>query len=236
MAMKIALIGYGRMGKAIEALAQAKGHTLLIYDLGSNLSTLKTAAPDVAIEFTHPEAAAENIRACIQAGVPVVSGTTGWLKEKASVETFCLEQGGSFFYASNFSLGVNIFFRLNEYLASLMSRQSGYQASITEIHHTQKKDAPSGTAITLADAIVKNIPDYTGWALDSTDPNVLSIHSERKDPFPGTHVITYNGKTDEISITHHAHSREGFASGALAVAEWLPGRKGVLTMKDFLSF
>ena len=236
MSMKIALIGYGKMGKAIEGLARERGHTLLIYDLGSDLTTLKRDSPDVAIEFTHPESAAENIRACIQAGIPVVSGTTGWLKEKPTIETYCREQGGSFFYASNFSLGVNLFFRLNQYLATLMSRQSGYQASITEIHHTQKKDAPSGTAITLAEAILKNIPNYSGWALDSTDPKTLSIHSERKDPYPGTHTITYSGKIDEISITHHAHSREGFAAGALAVAEWLPGKKGVLSMEDFLSF
>ena len=234
--MKIALIGYGKMGKAIEVLARENGHTLLIYDLGSNLANLKTEAPDVAIEFTNPEAAAENIRACIQAGIPVVSGTTGWLDEKPQVEAFCLEHEGSFFYASNFSLGVNLFFRLNEYLANLMSRQSGYQVSITEIHHTQKKDAPSGTAITLAETILNSNPDYSGWSMDSKDPKMLSIHSERKDPFPGTHIIRYSGKVDEISITHHAHSREGFAAGALAVAEWLPGRKGVLTMRDFLSF
>lgn len=242
--MRIAIIGYGKMGKAIESIAQNKGHEILVIKDSVRMSILKPGSADVAIEFTGPESAAQNIRKCISAGIPVVCGTTGWLSEKQSVEEFCIQQGGSFFYASNFSLGVNLFFRLNKFLAQMMAGQNNYQPAITEIHHTQKKDAPSGTAITLAEGIISNNLQYTGWVSeektahlsDNEKRQVIPIYSERADPFPGKHTVRYGSREDEISITHEAFSRMGFAAGALAVAEWLPGHSGVLGMDDFLPF
>jgi len=232
--MKIALIGYGKMGKAIESLALPKGHELTICRQSSDLFQLSMGKPDVAIEFTNPESAASNIRFCLENQIPIVSGTTGWLNSKPEIDELCKAKDGTFFYASNFSLGVNIFFRLNQYLAKLMVSQKNYDVSMTEIHHTGKKDAPSGTAISLAQDILKERTDLLGWSLGGSDPTALPIHSERIDPFPGTHQVIYKSKIDEITIAHDAHSREGFASGALAVAEWLPGKRGVLGMNDFL--
>jgi len=231
--MKIALIGYGKMGKAIAALAVERGHELITIDVGDSIDMLADQKPDVAIEFTTPEAAPNNIRWGLTHGIPVVCGTTGWLSELEQIKSLCLQSGGCFFYASNYSLGVNLFFKLNAHLAKLMAGK-GYDVSIHEIHHTQKKDAPSGTAITLAEGIIKNNPAFTSWSQDGKQPGSIQITSERKDPYPGTHEISYAGKVDEIRIEHTAHSREGFASGALAVAEWLPGKQGILGMDDFL--
>lgn len=240
--MRIAIIGYGKMGKAIEAIAKEKGHEIIILNGSEPPDFLQNNSADVAIEFTGPESAAENIRMCILAGIPVVCGTTGWLSQKKSVEEFCKFHQGSFFYASNFSLGVNLLFRLNSFLAKLLAGKEDYQPSITEIHHTQKKDAPSGTAITLAEGIIDGNPHFTGWSVKPSSENsfenektgTIPIFSERTDPFPGKHTVRYTCEEDEISITHEAFSRKGFASGALAVAEWLPGRIGVFGMDDFL--
>lgn len=234
--MKIALIGYGKMGKSIEALATEHGHSIYIYDRSRPLTDLNITSPDVAIEFSSPDSAEFNIKACLDAGIPVVCGTTGWTENKSNIEDYCRETNGTFFYASNFSLGVNLFFRVNEYLAELMCRHAQYHASITEVHHTQKKDAPSGTAISLAEGIIKQNPNLNRWILNEKAEKAIPIHAERKDPFPGTHTVLYQSSIDEISITHQAHSRKGFAAGALEVAEWIPGRKGILTMRDFLGF
>jgi len=234
--MRIAIIGYGKMGKAIEAIARDKGHDIIILNGTEAPDFLQKNTADVAVEFTEPESAAENIKRCITAGIPVVCGTTGWLAEKNSIEEFCKTHHGSFFYASNFSLGVNLFFRLNTILARMMARNEHYNPSISEIHHTQKKDAPSGTAITLAEGIISNTPKLTGWASGTAQPGILPVFSERIDPFPGKHTVRYSCDEDEISITHEAFSRKGFAAGAVAVAEWLPGRTGVFGMDDFLKF
>lgn len=234
--MKIALIGYGKMGKAIEAFALGRGHAIVAkvgpHDPGA-LSHLKEA--DVAIEFSQPHAAVANLKACIDAQVPVVCGTTGWLEGKSEVEAYCRKHNGTFLYASNFSLGVNIFFELNAKLASMMAGHPGYRAGIEETHHAQKKDAPSGTAITLAEGILQNIPRIKKWTnKSSADETELPIHSFRKDPTPGTHLVKYTSPTDDIEIKHTAHSRDGFAIGALLVAEWIQDKKGVLQMGDFL--
>ncbi|MBL7849089.1 MAG: 4-hydroxy-tetrahydrodipicolinate reductase [Cyclobacteriaceae bacterium] len=235
--MKILLIGYGKMGKAIEAVAKSRSHEIAILDpVAGHHFDFKNSV-DVAIEFTMPEAAPKNIRLCIDHGIPVLSGTTGWLKDKASVDSHCQHKNGTFFYASNFSLGVNLFFRLNEHLAKMMASFQGYDVSIDEVHHTQKKDAPSGTAITLAEGILKHLPFKKQWVNNETHtPSDLVIRSFREDPMPGTHTVTYHSAVDDVEIKHTAHSREGFAVGAVAVAEWLPGRKGVLGMNDFLTF
>jgi len=235
--MKIAIVGNGRMGKAIAALAIDRGHSIITIGKEDDLRTiLKTEQPEVAIEFTQPEAAPDNLRVCIEMGVPVVCGTTGWQAHLAAVEHYCTENNGTLFIASNFSLGVNLFFRLNEFLAGLMGSQNGYEPAIREVHHTGKKDAPSGTAITLAEAIIKRSKELDHWSLEAGRPGSLVIRSERMDPVPGTHTVTWSGPIDDIEITHTAHSRMGFASGALAVAEWMPGRKGLLSMADFLPF
>lgn len=237
--MKIALIGYGKMGKAIEAIAQSRGHEV-IHRIDINSSQLlekeHLGQADVAIEFTTPETAYGNILKCFAANVPVVCGTTGWLEKLPEVKAQCLEQHQAFLYASNFSVGVNIFFELNRRLAELMASQDAYRASMVEIHHTQKKDAPSGTAITLAEQILEKQSAKTGWVNEpTTDPALLGIVSERKDPDPGTHIIQYDSPIDSITITHKAHSREGFAAGAVTAAEWLKGKKGIFSMKDVLS-
>lgn len=234
--MKIALIGYGKMGKMIEELAKARNHTIVVVDLNDDINILSAEKPDVAIEFTTPEAAPDNISACLRMGIPVVSGTTGWLDRKPALDELCRQNNGAFFYASNYSLGVNIFFRLNAFLARTMSGRPEYQADIHEIHHTQKKDSPSGTAITLAEELIANNPDYSSWSMTTRGTGIIPISAERIDPYPGTHRVRYRSRIDDLEITHTAHSREGFAAGALAVAEWMPGRKGVLGMSDFLPF
>lgn len=221
------------MGKAIEAIAYERGHQIAgVVDVGGSIADAPAA--DVAIEFTHPEAAVPNIMACLRKNLPVVVGTTGWLGNLPEVARQCQQTGGTVFHSSNFSLGVNLFFKLNEYLAQLMRDQTGYEVVLDETHHTQKKDAPSGTAITLAEGILKHHPVKKGWVVNEAQPDRLLIRSHRIDPVPGTHVVTYQGPVDAIEIRHTAHSRQGFALGAVQVAEWLPGKKGVLTMDDFL--
>ncbi|WP_341837571.1 4-hydroxy-tetrahydrodipicolinate reductase [Chitinophaga pollutisoli] len=237
--MKIALIGYGKMGKTIEAIATSRGHEI-VHRIDINSSHLlekeSLSQADVAIEFTTPETAYHNILKCFDAGVPVVCGTTGWLEKLPEVKATCLEKHQAFLYASNFSIGVNIFFALNQKLAELMAGQPSYSVRMEEIHHTQKKDAPSGTAITLAEQIIDKIPGKTGWVNDPTqDASQLYIHSKRIDPAAGTHIIDYHSTIDDITITHTAHSREGFAAGAVTAAEWIKGKKGIFNMGDVLN-
>lgn len=235
--MDILLIGYGKMGKAIEAIALQRGHQIVRkVDTREELFNFNSTA-DVAIEFSQPEAVIENLTFCFDKKIPVVCGTTGWLQHRQEIVVGCLKKGGGFFYASNFSLGVNLFFKLNEALAKLMKPYLTYKVSIGETHHTQKKDAPSGTAITLAEGIIKNQPLIKEWHLGATqNQQALVINSFRIDPAPGTHVVKYQSAVDDIEITHTAHSREGFAQGAVLVAEWMVGKKGVYSMDDFLNF
>lgn len=240
--MNILLLGYGKMGKIIGEIAESRGHSIagkINIENKSDLDLLDPSQIDVAIEFSQPEAAFENISWAINNGVPIVVGTTGWLDKKKEVEALTLEKEGSFFYASNFSVGVNIFFKVNEFLSKLMNETKGYEVSIEEIHHTAKKDAPSGTAITLAEGIIKNLSEKDSWNLAgeiNSQENSVEITSKRIDPAPGTHIIRYKSEIDDIEISHTAHSRQGFALGAVLVAEWIPSKKGVLSMDDFLSF
>jgi len=238
--MKIALIGYGKMGKTIEKMSIEKGHEVVLkFDVDNfdefTVKNIKKA--DVAIEFTRPEGAAENIKKCIEAGVPVVCGTTGWLDKKAEVDTLCIKKESAFFYASNYSVGVNIFFALNKFLAKMMNDQPQYDLETEEIHHTQKLDAPSGTSITLAEGIIKNIKDKKAWINQaSKSKSKVPIISKRIEKVPGTHTINYQSAIDEIEIKHTAHSRAGFAGGAIQAAEWIIGKKGVFGMSDMLGF
>lgn len=236
--MKIALIGYGKMGQTIEVLAQERGHTIShrISDANPHeLASITPATADVAIEFTHPDAAFANVIHCLKAGVPVVSGTTGWLEQKKEAELYCSQIGGSFFWSSNFSIGVNLFLKASNYLARLMESAPQYDVQMEEIHHIHKKDAPSGTAITLAEGILEELSRKKSWANESKDnPGVLPIISIREDEVPGTHTIRWQSGNDLLELSHVAHNRKGFAAGALQVAEWLPGRPGVLSMNDFL--
>lgn len=236
--LKIAIIGYGKMGKTIESIALERGHTV---DLKIDIESLgdftkeRLQQCDVAIEFTGPHSARENILKCLDAGTAVVSGSTGWLAEWTAVENACKEKNGSFLYASNFSVGVNIFFELNKKLAQLMKGHAEYAVTMEEIHHTQKKDAPSGTAITLAEQIMHELTDKTKWVNnETTDPAELSIVSKREDPAPGTHSIKYSSAIDDIEIIHTAHSRQGFALGAVLAAEYIHNKKGIFNMKDVL--
>jgi 4-hydroxy-tetrahydrodipicolinate reductase len=235
--MKIVLVGYGKMGKTIERVATERGHVVSGRIDIDNQQDLDTVEADVAIEFSHPEAAYGNIVRCLERGIPVVCGTTGWLDRKREAESLATSRGGTFFYASNYSIGVNIFFKLNEHLARMMNDFESYDVSIDEVHHTQKKDAPSGTAITLAEGVMKNLARKKKWVNTSEgEAQEIEIHSFRIDDVPGTHVIKYASAVDDIEIRHTAHSREGFAHGAVMVAEWLRGKKGVLNMDDFLKF
>ncbi len=236
--MNIALIGYGKMGKAIEEIAIAKGHTIVLkIDINNqedcNITNLQKA--DVAIEFTSPHSAVKNLKTCFAANVPVVCGSTGWLQQWDEVNTACISANGSLVYASNYSIGVNIFFELNTYLAKLMNKYSDYTIGLEEIHHTEKKDAPSGTAITLAEQIIANNHLKNSWINEETkNANELTIISKRIDPAPGTHSITYSSTIDDICITHTAHNRKGFAGGAVLAAEFIVNKKGVFSMKDVL--
>lgn len=240
--MNILILGYGKMGKIIGEIAESRGHTIaakINLDNRAELNDLDPSNVDVAIEFSQPEAAVENITWAINRRIPVISGTTGWLSRKSEIETLTSENKGAFFYASNFSIGVNIFFKVNEFLAKLMNETSGYRASLEEIHHTEKKDAPSGTAITLAEGIIRSLDNLNDWNLSGQSPEnerSLPITSNRIDPAPGTHIIRYSSDIDQIEISHTAHSRQGFGLGAVLVAEWIKGKKGVLSMDDFLSF
>lgn len=238
--MKIAIIGFGKMGKTIDQLATDMGHEIILKIDKNNQEDFNEQMlqkAEVAIEFSNPESAYSNITKCIKAGIPVISGTTGWLDKKEEVETICKEQNGAFLYASNFSIGVNIFFELNAYLAKMMNQQNQYDPSMVEIHHTQKLDAPSGTAITLAEHILQLVQRKSNWVNDkSNSENQLSIISERIDKVPGTHTIQYDSNVDSIEIKHVAHSREGFARGAIQAAEWIIGKQGCFGMKDVLGF
>lgn len=236
--MNIALIGYGKMGKAIEAIALERGHTVsLKIDISNQQDFTKEnfAKVDAAIEFTGPHSAKENIMKCLDAGVPVVSGSTGWLQDWEVVKQHCLDVNGTLLYASNFSVGVNIFFEINKQLALLMNKHKEYNVSMEEIHHTQKRDAPSGTAITLAEQIIENLGRKKNW-INHIDvkPDEIAIISERIDPAPGTHKVKYSSAIDDIEIIHTAHNRQGFATGAVLAAEFVKGKKGIYSMKDVL--
>ena len=236
--MKIALIGYGKMGKAIEEIAIANGHEIVLKIDMQNSHEFTQAAiqnADVAIEFTGPHSAFENVKKCIEFGVPVVSGSTGWLDNFSAIEKICNEKKGCLIYSSNYSIGVNLFFEINKQLAKLMEPYAQYDVAMTEIHHTEKKDAPSGTAISLAEQILANLSRKNKWVnAASASTNDLIINSERIDPAPGTHTVTYSSPIDTIEITHTAHTRKGFASGAILAAEFAIKKSGIFNMKHVL--
>jgi 4-hydroxy-tetrahydrodipicolinate reductase len=236
--MKIALIGYGKMGHAIEEIALERGHEIVLKVSIENIedNTIENIQKaDVAIEFTGPEIAFDNVLKCLDAGVPVVSGSTGWLERFSAAKQHCTARNGALLYASNFSVGVNIFFALNKRLAELMAPHKEYNVSLTEVHHTQKKDAPSGTAITLAEGILEYNEQKNKWVNHkSNQPDELVIISERVDPAPGIHIITWSSPIDDIEIKHTAHNRKGFATGAVLAAEFLHNKKGIYSMSDVL--
>jgi len=238
--MKILLLGYGKMGKTIEEIANAKGYQIVEKIDVNNKEVFDILNPeniDVAIEFSQPDAAYENIKKCLEKGIKVISGTTGWLNKKIEIDNLCREKNGTFFYASNFSIGVNLFFKLNEFLARLIRNYEQYDVKLTEVHHTEKKDAPSGTAITLAEGILNHIPRLKKWERGiGKNPAAIGIKSIREGKVPGTHSISYISEIDEIEIKHEAFSRKGFAVGAIMVAEWIKDKSGVLNMDDFLKF
>lgn len=231
--MKIALLGYGKMGQIIERIAIERGHEIVLRKKSTDTyDGLKNA--DVAIDFSVPDAAVQNITTCIELGIPVISGTTGWLEHYDSIVELSTKNDGAFLYGSNFSLGVNLFFELNSYLAKMMSNLKEYKVSMEEIHHTQKLDAPSGTAISLANGIIENT-EYTEWTLDQAENNQIHIDAKRIDSVPGTHSVFYDSAIDQIEIKHTAHNREGFALGAVVAAEWIQNKKGIFSMKDVLN-
>lgn len=235
--MKVLLIGYGKMGQEIEQICLQRGHEIagrINIDTADDLQKYSKEYVDVAIEFSEPSSAYNNIKYCIEHGIPIVSGTTGWLNKKKEVETHCEKNEGTFFYASNYSIGVNLFFKLNKSLAKLMAQQSEYNLSIEEIHHTQKKDAPSGTAISLAEGIIEK-STYSQWTMNEPKRDEIKISAKRIDPAPGTHIVTYSSEIDDIEIKHTAHSRKGFATGAVLVSEWIKDKKGVYDMNHFLN-
>lgn len=238
--MKIALIGYGKMGKAIEQIAIGKGHEIVLkidFDNTSDLNKDNLSKADVAIEFTGPDSAVGNLLKCFEAQTPVVCGSTGWLNRLEEVKSKCIEHDATLLYSSNFSIGVNIFFELNKRLAEMMKDHPDYTIKVEETHHTQKKDAPSGTAITIAEGILENVPGKHKWVNERTaNPNELAIISYRIDPAPGTHKVSYSSAVDDIEITHTAHNRTGFASGAVLGAEFIFSKKGIFSMKDVLGF
>lgn len=230
--MKIALLGYGKMGQTIERIALERGHEIILKkDEFNTYEGLSNA--DVAIDFSIPAVAVANISNCFRADVPVISGTTGWLEHYDEMVALCKEKNGAFISSSNFSLGVNLFFELNEYLAKMMSKFDSYELNMEEIHHTQKLDAPSGTAISLAKGVIEN-SDYTNWTLGEAKKNQIHIEAIRTENVPGTHTVTYNSEVDTIEIKHTAHNRDGFALGAVIAAEWIMGKHGIFTMKDVL--
>lgn len=252
--MNILLLGYGKMGKAIEQVALERGHQIagrITVDNRADLDRLSNDAVDAVIEFSSPESAVGNLTYCLEHGWPVVSGTTGWLSHRSEIDQVCRERNGAFFYASNFSIGVNLFFRLNKILAQFMRNYPSYHVSMTEIHHTEKRDAPSGTAITLAEGMLEHLPHKRRWITKDADPehnegsltpgsridstDAVEIESLREGQVPGTHTIRYESEVDRIEIAHVAHSRQGFALGAVMAAEWLVGRVGVFGMDDLLS-
>lgn len=231
--MKIALLGYGRMGKEIEKIALQRGHEIVIKTSGKEVYNITKA--DVAIDFSIPSSAYDNISNCINNNIPVISGTTGWLDKYNDIVDLCNDKKGAFIYASNFSLGVNVFFELNKQLAKMMSTLEQYNVSIEEIHHTKKLDAPSGTAITLAEGVIENT-NQKAWELnEKTSEENIPIKAIRTPDVPGTHTVTYNSEVDTIDIKHTAHNRQGFALGAVIAAEWLNNKTGVFTMRDVLN-
>ena len=236
--MRIALVGYGKMGHAIEAIAIEKGHEIVLkidINNAADLNKENMAKADVAIEFTGPHSAFSNVMKCLELGIPVVCGSTGWLAKWDEVKQYCEKQNGTLIYASNYSIGVNLFFELNTRLAKLMSAYPQYEVTMEEIHHTQKKDAPSGTAITLAEQVLANITSKKQWVNHLSDnPEELEIISERMDPAPGTHKIKYSSSVDDIEIIHTAHNRIGFAGGAVMAGEFAIQKKGIFGMKEVL--
>ena len=236
--MKIALLGYGKMGKEIEKIALERNHEIVLKIGIENLSDLtieKLSTADAAIEFSTPESAVENIRKCFTANVPVVIGTTGWLEKLEEIKKDCLDSGQTMLHASNFSVGVNLFFELNKQLAILMNSQADYDVQMEEIHHTQKLDAPSGTAITLAEDILKILNRKNSWTKVATsNPSDIEIKSCRVENVPGTHTVKYTSEIDDIQITHTAHNRKGFALGAVIAAEWVFDKSGIFSMSDVL--
>jgi 4-hydroxy-tetrahydrodipicolinate reductase len=237
--MKIAIIGYGKMGKAIEEIAISKGHEIVLKINSQNIEEFtkeNLQKADVCIEFTTPHTAFENVQKCLQAGVPTICGSTAWLEKLDEAKLIAIDNNTAFLYASNFSIGVNLFFKINKMVAAIMQKHPEYQVSMEEIHHTHKKDAPSGTAVTLAEGVLENYTSKNKWVNEATtQENELSIISKRIDPAPGTHTIFYQSEIDEISINHTAHSRIGFASGSVLAAEFLHTKKGIFTMNDVLS-
>lgn len=232
--MNIALLGYGKMGKTIEKIAMERGHHIIL-KIDKDDREYDISRADVAIDFSIPTVAFNNISNCINHKVPVISGTTGWLDNYDNAVKLCKEKQGAFIYASNFSLGVNIFFELNKTLARMVSHLKQYDVNIEEIHHTQKLDAPSGTAISLANDIIAEHSNYKQWKLDTNAENTINITAKRIEDVPGTHTITYKSDVDTITIEHMAHNRQGFALGAVIAAEWLFGKTGVFTMNDVLN-
>jgi len=231
--MNIALLGYGRMGKSIETIALQRHHNIAL-KVSNATDDFDFSSTDVAIDFSIPTAAVTNIKKALDAGIPIISGTTGWLEHYNDIVAYCKAKNGTFLYASNFSLGVNIFFEINKKLSALMATVDGYSTEIEEIHHTKKLDAPSGTAITLAEQIIENT-NYKNWTLDPPNPNEIHIDAKRIPEVPGTHEITYTSDIDSINIKHTAHSRQGFALGAVVAAEWIKDKKGIYTMRDVLN-
>jgi len=231
--MKIALLGYGKMGKVIERIALERGHEIVLKkDEFNTFDGLSNA--DVAIDFSAPSIAVENISTAINHGIPIISGTTGWLENYPKIERLCSEKNAAFLYGSNFSLGVNLFFELNEHLAKMMAKFKDYNVSMEEIHHTEKLDKPSGTAISLANSII-NHTNKKNWSIENPKADDVFIDVKRIDDVPGTHSVFYNSEVDLIEIKHVAHNREGFALGAVIAAEWISGKKGVFSMKDVLN-
>ncbi|PLK42891.1 4-hydroxy-tetrahydrodipicolinate reductase [Emticicia sp. TH156] len=239
--MRIALLGYGKMGKVIEQIALQRGHEISArIDIGNRTELLSVIPEntDVVIEFSSPESAYGNLKYCMEFGLPAVCGTTGWLQHKPEIEKLCQENSGAFFYASNYSIGVNLFFEINKALARLMNPYMGeYKVSTNEIHHTEKKDSPSGTAITLAQGLIENLNSKTTWVNNQiAQENEVPIWSSREGKVPGTHEIKYISDVDQLEIKHIAHSRNGFALGAVIAAEWLRDKTGIFGMNDLLGF
>jgi len=235
--MNIALIGYGKMGKEIEAIALKRGHDIVLKITTANSDSitkedLKNA--DVAIEFSTPHTVLQNIEKCFDAGLPVVVGTTGWYENFETIKKDCSQKNGSLFHATNFSLGVNLFFKVNAYLAELMNKYTDYNVSMEEIHHIHKLDKPSGTAITLANQVINKIDRKTKWSIDEKNADTLFIKDVREGEVPGTHIMKYHSEIDDIEIMHKAHNRKGFALGAVIAAEFLKDKKGIFTMNDII--
>lgn len=237
--MNIVLFGYGKMGKVIEKIAQSRGHNIVAridVDNRHEFENLSASQIDAVIEFSHPSSAFQNVKSCLEKGVPVVCGTTGWLEQKPEIELLATQRDGAFFWSSNYSIGVNLFFELNKKLAQLMSPQKQYHVSTTEIHHVEKKDSPSGTAITLAEGIIQNNINKNKWINNEIpSEDEVAIWSAREGKVPGTHIVKYISDIDQIEISHVAHGREGFALGAVIAAEWIIGKKGIFGMKELLN-